>query len=106
MQRLGVAKLKSKAVLYSQEKNEKLKAERKIGFEDVLLAIDEDGLLDDLRHPNPQKYPDQNVFIVLVRIKGYVYAVPYVEDEVSIFLKTIIPSLKLNKQYNKGENHA
>lgn len=28
--------------------------------------------------------------------------VPYVEDESSIFLKTIIPTRKMNKRYNKA----
>ncbi|MDP2098493.1 MAG: hypothetical protein U1D70_17685 [Methylobacter sp.] len=40
--------------------------------------------------------------IILISIKNYVYIVPYVEDESSIFLKTIIPSRKMNKRYNKA----
>jgi len=38
----------------------------------------------------------------LIEIKNYVYIVPYVESENEIFLKTIIPSGKMNKKYNKG----
>jgi len=38
----------------------------------------------------------------LIETKNYVYLVPYVEDENSIFLKTIIPSRQMNKKYNKG----
>jgi hypothetical protein len=30
---------------------------------------------------------------------GYAYLVPFVEDERSIFLKTIIPSRKATRQY-------
>jgi hypothetical protein len=97
-----VGKLIAKAILFNEDKNAKLKAERGVGFEDVILAIEESWLLDDLRHKNPDKYPNQNIFVVLVKIKNYVYAVPYVEDEATIFLKTIIPSRKLNGIYNKG----
>jgi hypothetical protein len=40
---------------------------------------------------------------ILIQIKDYVYLVPYVEDDTSIFLKTIIPSRKMNKKYNKKD---
>lgn len=94
--------IKNKNIRYSLEKNELLKKQRDISFEDVILAIESGGLLDDIEHPNSQKYGHQNIFIILVTIKNYVYLVPYVEDENSIFLKTIIPSRVMNKKYNKG----
>ncbi len=91
----------NKTIRYSLEKNEILKVNRNISFEDVILALEDGYLLDDIEHPNQEKYPNQNVFIILVQVKDYVYLVPYVEDEISIFLKTIIPSRKMNKKYNK-----
>ena len=91
---------KNKTIRYSFEKNEILKKSRDISFEDIILALEEGCLLDDIEHPNQEKYPNQNIFIVLVVVKDYVYLVPYVEDETSIFLKTIIPSRKMNKKYN------
>ena len=94
--------IKNKSIRYSLEKNEQLKTQRDISFEDVILAIESGKLLDDIEHPNKEKYPHQNIFIILVEIKDYVYLVPYVEDETSIFLKTIIPSRQMNKKYNKG----
>jgi hypothetical protein len=94
--------LRNKIIRYSLEKNEWLKAERNISFEDVILSIEEGNLLDDIEHPNKEKYAHQNIFIILVSIKDYVYLVPYVEDEESIFLKTIIPSRQMNKKYNKA----
>lgn len=94
--------IRTKVIRYSLEKNEQLKEQRNIGFEDVLLAIENGGLLDDIEHPNKEKYPNQNIFIILVEIKEYVYLVPYVEDDESIFLKTIIPSRQMNKKYNAG----
>ena len=93
---------KNKTIRYSLEKNEILKRDRDISFEDVILSIEDGNLLDDIEHPNKEKYPNQNIFIILVKIKDYVYLVPYVEDDNSIFLKTIIPSRQMNKKYNKG----
>ena len=95
---------KNKTIRYSLEKNEILKRERDISFEDIILALESGNLLDDIEHPNQEKYPNQNIFIILVQIKDYVHLVPYVEDEKSIFLKTIIPSRKMNKKYNKKES--
>ena len=92
--------LRDKNIRYSLEKNELLKQQRDISFEDILLALEDGDLLDDIEHPNRDKYPDQNIFIILVKIKDYVYLVPYVEDKKTIFLKTIIPSRKMNKKYN------
>ena len=94
---------KHKTIRYSLEKNELLKKQRDISFEDVLLALENGYLLDDIEHPNREKYPHQYIFIILVEIKNYVYLVPYVEDESSIFLKTVIPSRQMNKKYNKKE---
>lgn len=93
---------KNKRILFSHEKNAVLKAKRGVGFEDVLLAIEMGNVLDDLVHPNPEKYPNQSIFIILISIKDYVYIVPYIEDETTIFLKTIIPSRKMNKRYNQA----
>ena len=93
---------RNKQIRFLQEKNALLKAERGVGFEDVLLAIEMGNVLDDLAHPNTEKYPHQSVLIVLIAIKNYVYIVPYAEDETTLFLKTIIPSRKMNKRYNKA----
>ena len=95
---------KNKTIRYSLEKNEVLKKNRNISFEDVILALEDGYLLDDIEHPNKDRYPNQNIFIILIAVKNYVYLVPYVEDETSIFLKTIIPSRKMNKKYNKKES--
>ena len=59
-----------------------------------------DGLLDDISHPNDEKYAHQRVFVVA--IDDYVYLVPYVETEDEIFLKTVIPGRKATKQYFGG----
>ena len=82
---------------WSHEKNETLKVERRISFEEVVLAIEANGLLDNLRHPNLAKYPNQSVFVVA--LDGYVYLVPNVEEPNGFFLKTVIPSRKATRDY-------
>lgn len=79
------------------EKNKKLKKERNISFEEILIAIDDNHLLDIVGHYKKDKYPKQRIFIV--DIDNYAYLVPFVEDEEKIFLKTIIPSRKATKKY-------
>jgi hypothetical protein len=86
---------------WNRLKNEFLKAERSICFEDVLIAIDAGRLLDDIEHPNMERYDRQRIFVVA--IEEYVYLVPYVQDEEKIFLKTIIPSRMATRRYMKGE---
>ena len=78
-------------------KNLKLSAERKVAFEHVMFHIEQGDLLDVIEHPNQEKYPAQQIFII--NMNGYVYLVPFVEDGDKIFLKTIIPSRKMTKQY-------
>ena len=97
---------KNKSLMYNYEKNELLKKERGIGFEDVILSLENGDLLDDISHPNKEKYPNQDIFILFIRIKDYVSLVPYVETDDEIFLKTIIPSRKMNKKYLKGVNNG
>jgi len=85
---------------WSHEKYEQLKAERKMSFEEIVLAIEADGLLDIVRHSNPGKYPNQRMFVVAV--EQYAYLVPFVEEADHYFLKTIIPNRKATRNYLKG----
>ena len=85
---------------WNDEKNVLLKKLRGVSFEQVVLAIASGDLIDRIRHPNPEKYPNQKIY--LVKIDNYIYSVPYVEDEKKIFLKTIIPNSKETKKYLRG----
>jgi hypothetical protein len=85
---------------WSEEKNEVLKEERQVSFEDVVFYIEQGFLLDVLEHPNQEKYKGQKIFVV--QIEDYVYLVPFIEDDHDVFLKTIIPSRKATKNYLKG----
>lgn len=82
---------------WNNDKNNKLKTERDIGFEDCLIAIEEGKILDIIKHKDKKKYPNQKIFII--NINNYAYLVPFVEDEEKIFLKTIIPSRQATKKY-------
>jgi len=86
-----------KQINWNPTKNQQLIAERGISFEDVVFYLMQGELLDDIEHPNTEKYPHQRVFVV--NIDGYVHLVPYVENQKEIFLKTVIPSRKATKQY-------
>lgn len=86
---------------WNDEKNELLKKLRGVSFEQVVLAIVSGDLIDRVKHPNPDKYPNQRVF--LVKIEDYIYSVPYVEDDERMFLKTIIPNSKATKKHLGGK---
>ena len=86
---------------WNDEKNELLKKLRGVSFEQVVLAIVSGDLIDRVKHPNPEKYPNQRVF--LVKIEDHIYSVPYVEDDEKIFLKTIIPDSKATKKHLGGK---
>ena len=90
-----------KYIDWNDEKNEMLKKFRGVSFEQVELAIALGDMVDRIKHPNPTKYPDQEVF--LVKIENYIYSVPYVEDNEKIFLKTIIPNSKATKKNLGGK---
>ena len=82
---------------WDEAKNEKLKAERGIGFEEIVFHIERGDVLDILEHPNRARYGNQRIFVI--RRHDYVYLVPFLEDEFLVVLKTIIPSRKATRQY-------
>ena len=87
---------------WDDAKNAKLRAERGIGFEDIVFHIERGDVLDILENPNPCRYASQRIFVV--RREDYMYLVPLVEDEHTVFLKTIIPSRKATKHYLAEES--
>ncbi len=82
---------------WSNEKNEKLKIERGVSFEQVVIQIAGGNLKAVYEHPNRSKYDNQSILVV--EINRYCYLVPYFGDENGKFLKTIIPSRKATKMY-------
>jgi uncharacterized DUF497 family protein len=86
-----------KPINWNSDKNLQLKAERGISFEEVLVAVSHGAILDVVEHPNKDKYPNQRILIV--RIRGYAFLVPFVETNEEMFLKTIIPSRSATRRY-------
>ena len=78
-------------------KNELLKSDRGISFEEIVYHIERGDLLDILENRNQRRYAGQRVFVV--NVQDYAYLVPFVESETEVFLKTIIPSRKGTKKY-------
>ncbi len=86
---------------WSAAKNRKLERERAISFEHIVYAIERGGLIDVVDHPNPERYPNQAVYVV--NIKDYIYLVPFVKQESGTrFLKTIILGRKATRDYLRG----
>lgn len=88
---------------WNNEKNKVLKKCRNISFERIIVAIEQNCLLDILEHPNKEKYSNQ--LLLLVEIDRYVYVVPCMLENDVCFLKTIFPSRKYTARYLdlKGE---
>ena len=86
---------------WNDEKNEILKKERDLSFEEIVFHITHDGLLDVIQHPNRDQYPHQKMFVV--NVEGYVCLVPFIENDEIIFLKTIFPSRKMTRKYLGGD---
>jgi uncharacterized DUF497 family protein len=86
---------------WNPEKNELLKRERKISFEEIVFHLSQGDIWKTSDHPNQKDYPGQRIYFVIV--DGYIHLVPHVIEEDTIFLKTIIPSRKATRDYNEGE---
>ena len=89
---------------WDPEKNEKIKRERGISFEEISLLLGEGRLWAVTKHWNTGKYPHQRIF--LVPIDGRIIAVPFVQDKQKIFLKTAFPSQKMTKRYREEQNET
>jgi uncharacterized DUF497 family protein len=85
---------------WSEEKNEWLRRDRGISFEQIIVAIEGEGILDILEHPNPLRYEGQRLYVV--SIDNYAWVVPFVDRGDIRFLKTAFPSRKLTKRYLHG----
>ncbi len=87
---------------WNPEKNEWLKKELGISFEEIVFHLSRGDVWMLSDHPDQKKYPNQRIYFVIVN--DYVFLVPHVIDERYIFLKTIIPSRKATKDFrSEGE---
>ncbi len=84
---------------WDSAKNEILKLERGISFEEIAYLI-ESGQVIGIEE-NPGRV---NQKLYILEIENDAYIVPYVENDQEIFLKTAFPSRKYTKKYGlKGE---
>ena len=90
----------SRIYKWNEEKNDLLKRERGISFEEIVTHILQGDLLFVKEHPNQERYPGQQMFVV--RMGDYVYLVPFVETDNVAFLKTIFPSRVETRNYRRS----
>lgn len=87
-------------IRFDPEKDLLIKRIREVSFRQAInLLENEENILDDIEHPNRQKFSHQRMLIM--KIEDYVYAIPYVINlkNKEIFLKTIYPSRKYTRIY-------
>ncbi len=93
--------MKGKRIQWDQEKNEKLKRERGISFEEIVVCIENRQVLAIIENPN-KKYKGQKIFVCV--LNNYIYYVPFTKCREGVLLKTIIPSRKFTRKYlGKGD---
>lgn len=79
-----------------------LRQTRGIGFEEIISIIEDGGVLSVLPHPNQNKHPEQQIYIL--DVCGYVWMMPVVvKDNGVIRLITCYPSRKETKKYSVKE---
>ena len=87
---------------WAPDKNNLLKHERGVSFEEITAAVEAGALLEIVPHQHPAKYSRQKIMVV--EVAGYAYLVPFVEAEDHFFLNTIIPSRKATRDFIAKES--
>jgi hypothetical protein len=82
-------------------KNEWLKSNRRISFERVVFHLSQGDLWKIADHPDKKNYRGQKIYFI--NIENYIYLVPHAIEKDYIFLKTIIPSRKATKLFQKEQ---
>lgn len=85
---------------WSETKNDVLKERYGFGFDRVVAAMEAGAVIGERAHPNPERYGHQ--WQIIVDIEGYVWVVSFVTDGETIFLKTMYPSRKANRDFKRG----
>ncbi|MCD4706203.1 MAG: BrnT family toxin [Candidatus Sabulitectum sp.] len=84
-------------ITWDEKKNDWLKANRLISFEEISAMIFNDDYLDIVENPGRG-----NQFYLVMMIQGYTWLVPFLIDRESIVLKTAFPGRKFHKRYGSG----
>ena len=83
---------------WDKKKNEILKKERGLSFEEIAYFIESEQIIAIEENPGR---PNQKIYIL--EIEDYTIIVPFTENENEIFLKTAFPSRKYTKIYGSRE---
>ncbi|MDD4979979.1 MAG: toxin [Candidatus Omnitrophica bacterium] len=83
-------------ISWNPEKSKRVKRTRGVSFEEIIHAK----FLGIHEHPSRN-----NQWVLAYKYKGYAWAVPFVFETKGIFLKTIYPSRKVKKIYQKRRNN-
>lgn len=86
---------------WNPRKNEWLKKERKISFEEVGFHLSQGDVWKVADHPDQLNYPGQKIYFVI--IEDYIFLVPHIIEKEYILLKTIIPSRKATREFKKEQ---
>ena len=89
-----------KCFTWDEAKNRRLKSERGVGFEDIVLYIERCTGLETIERSKQGRQYSQRAFVVSRH--HVVYLVPFVDDDTSLFLQTIIP--KQRSQYASDDH--
>ena len=84
---------------WNSEKNNILKRERGISFEEIAFLIESGNIIGIEENPG---HSNQKIYVL--EIENYAFIVSFVENDKEIFLKTAFPGRKYTKRYGlKGE---
>lgn len=86
---------------WNPRKNEWLKKERKISFEEVVFHLSQGDVWKVADHPDQLNYPGQKIYFVI--IEDFIFLVPHIIEKEYIFLKAIIPSRKATREFKKEQ---
>jgi uncharacterized DUF497 family protein len=84
---------------WNPEKNDALKRDRGISFEQIVFHLSQGDVWKTADHPNQEQYPGQKLYFM--NVEGYIHVVPHVVEDEYVFLKTIIPSRKATRDFEK-----
>ncbi len=83
---------------WSDDKNYLIRRQRMIAFEDIVIEIDRNNLIATIHNHNPERYPGQHLFLVMVR--EYLYVVPFYQiDDDTVRFVTVYPDGGRMRQY-------
>jgi len=84
---------------WDKAKNHFIKKNRNIGFERIIVAIEEGDILDVLKHPDITKYHNQKIY--MINIDSYAWVVPFRDEAGKRILITAYPSRKYTSLYTR-----